>query len=242
MNENLNFSLGQSLLIEQSDECFSGEFHFMNKTRTRIELRNVRDYNTNQQLQGIQIFYKPDIRSITPLKGPHKVDTNSSSRNLEQTSLNNSSGSSNKATDTEEQTASNITQGELDLINQAVFDRYYFTQTDRNYYDAITEIQGQSLVTLSIEYEYKAEMSLISLITIGTMSNDQIYIFDLISMGGKIPSGLQEILSAECPRKIIHDSSVPTHILNLTQNIQLNSIFDTLVSISQIKTYNLFYY
>lgn len=223
MNENLNFELGQSLIIELADECFLGEFHFMNKARTRIDLKNVSVYNTNQQVPGIQRFYKPDIRSIIPLKDQSKVITNFGSCDPV-------SELSTLSPKEKTELKSNITKNELDIINIAIADKKYFFQTDRNYYDAIEEILDQSLVALSIECEYKENLSTISLITIATMVPN-IFIFDIISMGHKIPTGLQQILNNNCPRKIIHNSSIPTHILNLICNIQLNSIFDTMVTI-----------
>lgn len=205
-----HFELGDLLIVELSGECYSGQFVSFNKSRTRIELSHVQNYYTNEQIAGVQKYYKREIQSITAI-----------------TSGGIASGSSLEG---RQAVAAQITKTELDNIKRSINTFQYFHHTDLAYYDAITHLKDQSVIALGIEYNFQGPHTVTSLVTVCTTAM-QIYMFDVINMGLRIPVDLKDLLEATRPKKIIHNACVTAYVLKKQQNIELTSLCDTLVSL-----------
>lgn len=137
----------------------------------------------------------------------------------------------------------------LQRIRSAVATPAYYPHTDRRYYAAIAALQSQPIVALSVGFAYRALHSEVGLLTLtgGSLRSDvaaggaaddddesaaigTVHIFDITSMGGRIPDALRQLLGAERPLKIMHDSTLAAYVLNTVYNIRLDGLFDTRVA------------
>lgn len=204
-----NYNIGQTLIIELEEECYIGEFKAVNKDRNRIELVNVSDFETSDKIDGVQIFYKSEIKSIRALKEEIDKETNT----IKDTSENSS-----------EKSEIQLNAIELQDIEVSCKNAKYIDKTDCTYYEAIADLKRQNQFVLNQEACESGRNSRTTILTICTTNN--VYIFDIISLGG-IFDNLKAILEAKVPKKIIHDGRKITDNLKYKQNVILNGIFDT---------------
>lgn len=209
-----NFIQGQTLIVELKDECYIGEFSFINKDHTRIELIKVSDFQTGEIFSGAQHFYKADIKSIKIIKkdyesvissegGKEKIDTECESKSVDLT----------------------IREfGEIDRLTKSA---KYIYQTDRVYHEALQDMWRQNEIAINIEGCEMGRHNDTYVLTVCTKGNA--YIFDVVFLGRIFPE-IKEIFEARRPRKIVHDGRRIADNLQFKQNIQLSSVFDTLIA------------
>lgn len=220
MDNNVKLVLGQTVILKLSSgkQSFVGELHFVRNDRSRIDLKNVRDYQTNESIQGIQRYYNKEIESVVVLAPSSKSDGDDDDNHV-------SSSTSSPVV------ASNkhyqLTSDELNEISMAIESAKYFIHPDRSFHEAIDAIRRQFDIGLSVEM---LKNGAISLITVSVpLPKQSIYIFDILAFGGYVPRELKSILEAKRPRKIIHNSIEKTLHLKRNYSVQVQSIADTLV-------------
>lgn len=210
----INYNIGQSLIVELEDECFVGELKLINKDRTRMELCNVFDFHTSEKISGNQIFYKSDIKSIKIINNDI-VDGSTSG---------NHDPSNDIITEADKQATTLLTSCELQEIETHCKNAQYIFKTDRYYHDAIKDMRRQNEIVLNLESCQAGRSTRTTIITVATRQN--VYIFDILSLGRVYPE-LKGVLEAPRPKKIIHDSRKIVDNLKYRQDVELKGIFDT---------------
>lgn len=160
------------------------------------------------RFSGVQRYYRSEIQLLTPLKS-ESSDTKD-----------------NTTTQSSVAITCLISATELDAIIASIRSAKCFYHTDRAYYAAIEDIKVHPHVGLAVELVAEANVSLIS---ICVPSTQKIYIFDVISLG-RIPNDLKAILQSKVPLKIVHNGRAAALALKRDMNVQLQPVFDTLVS------------
>lgn len=237
MNNDVKLVLGQTVILKLSgeNECFVGDLHFVRPDRDRIDLTNVRYYQTNEPIDGIQRFYSREIESIVVLAARPPCPTN------DESIVSSSSNGSLKTASSAPAAAENnnkyqMSANELDAIMVAIESTKYFIHPDRQFHEAIALIRGQSEIALHIEMQKTGAISLMTISVVSAAAPAQlIYIFDILAFGGYVPAELKHILEAKRPRKIVHNSIETTLRLKRFHSIRLQSIADTLVTVIEIK-------
>ncbi len=102
---------------------------------------------------------------------------------------------------------------------------------DRNYHTAIADIAAESFVGFYMPGIKTGRFANGSVIAISTSKT--IYVFD-IQVLGRIEKSIKNILEANSPKKIIHDSSRCADHLKHKHNINLAGVFDTMVECSNL--------
>lgn len=211
----MNFKKGQKLIIElNTREYFTGTF-YSNYKDTCISLTDVKDLKTQNCYDGTQTYYKSEIKNLKLFDVPI---TNGEACNGEISSKEDSSI---------EVEIIQISSSDLENIRKNLMNRTYIKTTDVTYHDAIKDLKKQRVVGLSVEGSDFGRNSKTSLLTFST--NENIYIFDVICFG-KIFKPLKEILEANYPRKIVHNSSKVADNLKHCHKIMLKSVFDPLIA------------
>lgn len=232
MNNNVKLVLGQTVIMKLSgeNECFVGDLHFVRPDRNRIDLSNVRYYQTNEPIDGIQRYYSREIESIVVLASkPPPCPTNDESI-VSSSSSNGSLKTASAAPAAENNNKHQMSASELDAIMVAIESTKYFIHPDRQFHEAIALIRSQSEIALHVEMLKTGAISLMT-ISVAAAPAQLIYIFDILAFGGYVPGELKHILEATRPRKIVHNSIETTLRLKRFHSVRLQSIADTLVTL-----------
>lgn len=103
----------------------------------------------------------------------------------------------------------------------------FIERFDRDYHLAIEDISSESFIGFYMPGVENGRFSNSSVISIATSTS--IYIFDLQVLG-RIEKSIKDILEANVPKKIIHDSSRCADNLK-KNNVNLSGVFDTMVDV-----------
>lgn len=122
-----------------------------------------------------------------------------------------------------------ITQKEYEDIIKVSKKFKYINQVDNTFHSAINDLNQYSYLGLSTDGAYMGRKCKMPFLVMSTPT--QIYIFDThVMQYHAFDGGLKEILEAESPKKIIHDSRKLADCLYHKHNVKLKSVFDTQVS------------
>lgn len=125
-----------------------------------------------------------------------------------------------------ESIATSISDAEQEEIKERIRTAIHITQCDVGYHEALNDLRRQEIVGLNIEGSRLGRLQRGSLLSFST--NSKIYIFDLLALGRIFPE-MKQILEAEKPRKVVHNSCLIVDHLKHRFKCQLNGIQDTLV-------------
>lgn len=123
-------------------------------------------------------------------------------------------------------TSSDFTFEDLKKVSKMLTDYVFIQQFDKKYYDAIADIESESFIGLYIPGVAGGRFSERTIIACSTSKS--IYIFDVMVLG-RIHESIKNVLEANVPKKIIHDSCGVADYLKHKENINLNGVFDTMV-------------
>lgn len=206
-----NFVVGDKILLELLEECIIGDVVYINDQKTRLHLKNVYDVNDSSDIvsPAVQIYYKKEIKSSRLLESiirDDACDTDSSSK---------SSKIDSKLSET------------LKQIKSSSQNIKIIYQIDIQFYSTIEFLKSKDKIGLSAQGDNHGRHSKLSLLTFS--SNDQIFIFDILSLG-KIPKNLKEIIESPHIRKVVHDGRKLADNLSYNFKINLTCVFDTMIA------------
>lgn len=202
-------------------EKYTGTLKALNQKFKSVELNDVIDEATNRKVCGTQTFYESEIDSIRPLDATPmaSVDSAESTKSL-------SDSASAEANPIFELIPTTIDDAEEKEINGKIVSAIYIVQCDASYHTAVADLQRQEMVGMNIEGAGLGRLQPGSLLSFST--NAKIYIFDL-KLLGRIFKDMEQILAAEKPRKIVHNSALIRDHLKCRYKCQFNGFQDTLV-------------
>lgn len=169
---------------------------------------NIDAIHLNTTTAADQKFYKNELTFIAPLK--HDEEDNRTA-------------------------ACDFTFKELRHVSELLSNHVFLEQFDSKYHDAIADIKSEFFIGFympGVEFGRFAEYSMIVCST-----SKSIYIFDLAVLG-RIEKSMKEILEANVPKKIIHDSCSVADYLKHKRKINLFGVFDTMVETTCFYTGN----
>lgn len=186
-----------------------------------MRLKNVIDFNTNEELGKNCIFYPNKIRSIKILdEGPE--------RNYDQTLLQDEEEVVHKP-EVAKSDIIQMTKTTMKRVYEAGNNIVYIKAFDHCYYKAIEDISRQLVIGLNIEHVDFGRMSKTpAFLSIATLQ--AVYLFDLVKMK-KIGLELKEILQGKEIEKVVHFSKYMVDWLrHCPDSIKLNHYFDTMMA------------
>lgn len=215
-------SLQSRVLIElTTGDKYTGTLKVFNHKFKFVELNELTDDVSKRKICGTQTFYETEIDSIRPLDATPMASVDSA-----ESSKSSSEFASAEANSIHEWTITTINEAELQEINNRTLSAIHIIQCDASYHAAVADLQCQEMVGLNIEGARLGRLQPGSLLSFST--NARIYLFDL-KMLGRIFKDIKQILEAEKPRKVVHNSAlICDHLKNLYK-CQLNGFQDTLV-------------
>lgn len=222
--DSLNIAKGQIVLLELEDECVIGEILHVGAKRSFVRLKNVRDFQSNQPIQGNQDYYNAEIRNVKIIEDCVQVDSLS-------TNAGNSVVSSAAA-----ESIARIHLEEVEDIFAKIESHTFIHQTDIKYHDAIKYLKTQKRIAIAMEGVRGGRHTVApSLLSIATP--EAIYVFDIMWM--KVTNDLRTILANPRVRRVAHNVRLMADVLKHRFTAPLGKCFDTLVAhISTNKDYN----
>lgn len=225
------FNLNETLLVELAeDECFSGELAFRSNAGTFIELQNVRNMRTNAAVDCPQIFYCSEITQITRL--PSSIDPDEV---VEEQPNANIAPDANKPD--EPSSSTHLSADHFKRITAGIDDAQLIAGIGASYREAMHWLRKTRAFAVAVATEVRAGATVVSLISV--CGEDQRVVQMDIKSLGRVPTELRFLLEARRPLKIVHNSPVAVYVLRSQHDVQLDGVFDTLVSSVYIDIYEL---
>ncbi|CAG9863179.1 unnamed protein product [Phyllotreta striolata] len=205
------FIVGDYIVIElTSDDIFEGEIADL--ASSRIDLKNPKQHNNDNELSGIYTFYRNEIVSIKKFK--NEVKEKASDSLLSQLEVNFS--------------GLEIVESEYDRLKDMTRDFVYIENADSRYFDAVNVISKAETIGVAGLGIEKCRGGSIKLLAICTW--DQVYLFDFINVKQKkFYAELKEVFEAECTCKVIHEAGPLLDILYRGYDVFVKNVFDTQV-------------
>lgn len=216
-----NLKIGQTLLLVLDNEKVIGTLFKLKETRLR--LKDVKDFTTNEFVGANCIYYTQLIRSIKIIDSGEQKNT----ENDNKSELN-----ENKRENGEAEMSSLDVKMSLETIRQIsnLLKQYIFINLhDHKYFKAVEAIAKQRIIGLNIENVQHGRISIMASV-LSVVTEEQIYIFDLMTLNG-ISKELKAILTESKPMKVVHNSKFVIDYLKHSTKVDLNNVFDTMVSI-----------
>lgn len=210
MQSAAKLSPGTCIIVELVDgDCYSGDLVFLAPDFRQITIENVKEHKTGDSIDGNQIYYQSEVKSIRTLSGQTNETDNEFGIEL--------SGTVAPRT---------IRKAELEWIWDVVRHPVYIKQCDMEYHKAIKMLGGHDFVGFAMESVRFGRQLPVSLLVFSTPTN--IFIFDIVLYGRLFPE-LKTILEAPVPRKIVFDSRFMTDSLTNRYGLGLNGVVDLTV-------------
>lgn len=206
-----NFTVGQQLLVTLTNgELYEGQY--CSGSNTRVDLFNVTEHSSGNNMPGMLSFYKNEIDTVT-------VFRESNSKSIKQ-----------EIVPEKKQTkcAIAIPREEYENLKQLAANYLYMATIDERYCKVTDTLKNYETVGVTAIGSEKGRQNSISLLVLSTW--DKIYLFDILQYRKtEFPADLKEILECKDIQKVVHNSRTLVDCLHHRHKVDLTNFFDTQV-------------
>lgn len=205
--EGHKFIKNQSLVLTDfQDVSVTGLFVGFNRDKSRLELQIVSDLRTKKFLGKIKFYYSSNVKNIQIMTPEQKVDIINEVLCPENTS---------------------ISKFQQETIEKNIEKFALIQKTDERYHKAVQQLSAQPSIGLSWEGCENGRSTKLSMLALSTNTN--IFIFDIIYLGNKVPKELKTVLKDTSICKVIHNALLLCDALFHSYDVEIANIFDTMV-------------